>query len=215
MGVDVVALRPPPRPMSRRSGHRVNLDGLGGDGKGVGRRTRRRSSSFDGFYRSNVRGLVALGWSLTGDPDVAADLAHYAMGEAAASWERVELLERPDLWVRRVVINRSATHFRTRERQQRALVAVGPSTQPDELELSESTARFFELVRELPPLQARVVTLHYLEDRAVAEIAQVLDVTTGTVKTSLHRARVSLARRLRGEQDRPDIDDPISSEEPA
>ena len=166
-----------------------------------------------------MSGLVALGWSLTGDPDVAADLAQYALGEAAASWERVERLERPDLWVRRVVINRSATHFRQRDRQQRALVAVGPSTQPDALELSESTAEFLRLARSLPPLQMQAVALHYLDDLPVAEIAQVLGVTSGTVKTSLHRARVALAGRLRQEVDRregrPDTDRTGRTEESA
>jgi RNA polymerase sigma-70 factor (ECF subfamily) len=41
-----------------------------------------------------------------------------------------------------------------------------------------------------------VVALHYVDDRSVAEIAKLLDCSEGTVKTHLHRARVSLARAL-------------------
>ena len=41
-----------------------------------------------------------------------------------------------------------------------------------------------------------MVALHYVDDRSVAEIAELLGCTDGTVKTHLHRARLSLARAL-------------------
>ena len=41
------------------------------------------------------------------------------------------------------------------------------------------------------------MALHYLDDRPVDEIADLLDVTPGTVKTQLHRARATLATRFR------------------
>jgi len=40
------------------------------------------------------------------------------------------------------------------------------------------------------------VALHYLEDRPVAEIAEILDMKAATVKVHLHRGRLALARRL-------------------
>jgi len=50
--------------------------------------------------------------------------------------------------------------------------------------------------RSLPRQQARVVALHYLEDRSVDQIAEILDISPGTVKTHLHRGRATLAIRL-------------------
>ena len=54
----------------------------------------------------------------------------------------------------------------------------------------------WQAVRELPERQAQVVVLHYVDDRLVAEIAELLDCSEGTVKTHLHRARLALARIL-------------------
>jgi DNA-directed RNA polymerase specialized sigma24 family protein len=47
-----------------------------------------------------------------------------------------------------------------------------------------------------------VVALYYLEDRSIAEVAGILDVTDGTVKRHLHDGRVALARRLAPEEER-------------
>jgi DNA-directed RNA polymerase specialized sigma24 family protein len=40
------------------------------------------------------------------------------------------------------------------------------------------------------------VALRYIEDRSVAEIAEILDCALGTAKVHLHRGRLTLARRL-------------------
>jgi RNA polymerase sigma-70 factor (ECF subfamily) len=66
----------------------------------------------------------------------------------------------------------------------------------DQIELPRNDAELWRLVRSLPERQAHVVALHYVDDRSVAEIAKLLDCSEGTVKTHLHRARVSLARAL-------------------
>jgi RNA polymerase sigma-70 factor (ECF subfamily) len=47
-----------------------------------------------------------------------------------------------------------------------------------------------------------VIALHYLEDRPVAEIATLLGVAEGTVKSALHTGRRALAARLDLEVDR-------------
>jgi len=52
------------------------------------------------------------------------------------------------------------------------------------------------LVAALPEAQRRCVTLFYYEERAVAEVAAMLGLPEGTVKTHLHRARAALLQRL-------------------
>jgi RNA polymerase sigma-70 factor (ECF subfamily) len=152
--------------------------------------------AFGVFYEANVGGLVALGWSLTGDRESARDLAQYALAEASGRWAHLASLDRPDLWVRRIVINRSASRFRSIERERRLVERLGRPVHVDPAPLSDSTLDFLDAVRHLPRRQAQVVVLHYLEDRSVDETAELLGVSAGTVKTSLYRARQSLARSM-------------------
>jgi RNA polymerase sigma factor (sigma-70 family) len=65
---------------------------------------------------------------------------------------------------------------------------------PDDLE-SELAALEHELAR-LPITEREVLTLFYLQELSLAEIAEVLDVPAGTVKSRLFRARQLLRREL-------------------
>jgi RNA polymerase sigma-70 factor, ECF subfamily len=53
-----------------------------------------------------------------------------------------------------------------------------------------------ECVDRLPDIQREVVTLFYFEDRNVGEVARMLDLPEGTVKSHLHRARRALAQMM-------------------
>ena len=77
-------------------------------------------------------------------------------------------------------------------------------------ELPAPAHEFWAAVRSLPAAQAQVVALHYVEDRSVDDIARVLDVAPGTVKTHLFRARRragGAARRRRRRRVMQTIDD--------
>ena len=50
----------------------------------------------------------------------------------------------------------------------------------------------------MSPKQRSVVSLHYLEDMALNEIARVLGMAESTVRVHLHRARARLAELLGG-----------------
>ncbi|HKW51245.1 MAG TPA: sigma-70 region 4 domain-containing protein, partial [Candidatus Eisenbacteria bacterium] len=59
---------------------------------------------------------------------------------------------------------------------------------------SGDSRRIARLMETLPDAQRGVVTLFYFEERPVAEIARILRVPEGTVKTHLSRARAALRR---------------------
>jgi RNA polymerase sigma-70 factor (ECF subfamily) len=54
-----------------------------------------------------------------------------------------------------------------------------------------------ELAEELPERYRRVLILFYYEERSVSEVASLLAIPEGTVKTNLHRARALLLERLK------------------
>ena len=65
--------------------------------------------------------------------------------------------------------------------------------------LDEVDTEFWDHVRRLPRRQAQAIALHYLEDRSVADVADILGCSVATAKVHLHRGRHALAERL-GEQ---------------
>ena len=151
--------------------------------------------SFDGFYRNEYREVVGLAFALSGSRIAAEDMAQDAFVAAHKRWEQVGRYEKPEAWVRRVVANLAVSAFRTRVREAGALARLKPRgsylpPMPDE------DAGFWKAVRALPHRQAQVIALHYLEDRPVADIAEILGCAEATVRVHLHKGRAGLSRRL-------------------
>lgn len=164
-------------------------------------------SSFEALYRDEWSALVALGCSLTGSWAVAEELAQDAFADAYRRWDEIGTLERPGAWVRRAIVNRSASQHRRGAvaRRGAARLSVVRSTEEDRAGDDRTgdgavdqvgDPAFWAALRSLPQRQAAALALHYLEDRPVAEIAEILDCRPATVRVHLHRGRTTLAARL-------------------
>ena len=158
------------------------------------------SDDFDAFFRREYRSLVGLAVVLTGDWAAAEDLAQDALLAAHRKWHELADYDDPGAWVRRVVANRSASVWRRRARELRAMTRLGQRRTDTVPAVDARDDEFWDAGTALPTRQAQCVALLYLEDRPVAEIAEILDIAAGTVRVHLHEARATLARRL-GETD--------------
>lgn len=167
-------------------------------GKSVGGPPAAIDVAFDAFYRVELHSLVALATSLTGDAGHGPELAQEALLRTYRSWETVSRLDRPGAWTRRVLINLTIDAHRRAQREERATrrAANARTTEQASSPVDPVSEQFWAAVRALPDRQRHAVALHYIDDLSVAEVARVLEVTEGTVKTSLHMARKSLALRL-------------------
>lgn len=156
------------------------------------------AETFDVFYRRELPRLVALARALCGAA-VADDVAQDAMLAAYRRWGHVSALERPDAWVRRVLVNRATSVLRRRGSEARALLRLG-ARPVFSVPLEPASEDFWVHVRRLPQRQAQVVALHYVEDLTVVDVAAVLDISPGAVKQHLSRARHTLAARLNADE---------------
>lgn len=152
--------------------------------------------SFESFYRREFRKLVAFALALSGSRTAAEDLAQDALMAAHKQWERVSVMERPDAWVRRVASNMAVSQYRRRVAELKAVTRLAGRREDVIEPMEPRDEEFWKTVRSLPTNQATAVTLHYLEDRSVADIAEVLDCSPSTAKVHLHRGRRALAERL-------------------
>lgn len=149
--------------------------------------------TFEEFFAEEYPRLVPMLHALTGDRSRAEDLAQESLAQAHREWQRITRYDKPGAWLRRVARNLASNSARRSRREQRALRRV-PGDQ--HVELGSDDEELWGHVRSLPDQQRWAVALFYVEDRSVAEVAEVLDVSEGTVKTHLSRARATLAVRL-------------------
>ena len=154
-----------------------------------------RHESFESFYRREFRDVVGLAYALSGSRLGAEDLAQEAFVAAHQRWDRVGGYDKPGAWVRRVVANKAISGFRKKAAERRALARLAGQRQPLP-ELEPEDEQFWQMVRDLPKRQAQAVALFYVEDRPVAEIAEILECSPSTAKVHLFRGRQALAGEL-------------------
>ena len=145
-------------------------------------------------------GLWRLAYAILGDRHAAEEVAMEAFIKAFSSWGRLRKLEWPGGYLRRVVVNLCRSRLRRRrlELKVNAISHRGPETPDVAWTESRSDARIdvLDSLRALPPRQSACIALRYMEDMTLAEIAEVLDCSVGTVKSHLFRARRTLEANL-------------------
>ena len=142
---------------------------------------------FDGFYRAH-RDRLCRALDLTvRDSDLATEAIDEAMARAAQRWEVIGGYDAPEGWVYRVALNWARSVFRRR----RPLPWRGEAlwdTLPDP-DVSRAVANL--------PLKLRIVIVaRFYLDWSVSEIAEGLEIPSGTVKSRIHRALASLESDL-------------------
>ena len=129
-----------------------------------------------------------VGYRLLGDRPAAEDVAQEALARALVDWRRVRDHATP--WVVRVATNLALDRLRARGR-----VESGPAREHAVDDATSSAVLRVTLARQLASLPRRqrdVVALRYLADLSEADVAQVLGVSTGSVKRHAHRGLAAL-----------------------
>lgn len=153
---------------------------------------------FQVFVAPHLAVLRALAARQVGTGD-AEDVVQDALMRA---WSRRatfrEDLGSPRAWLCAIVLDQG------RRRRTRRRPVVTPSIARELLDVAEAAGIRVDVERAvagLPSRQRQVVTLHYLADLPVDEVAVILGVSSGTVKSRLFDARRNLRNALEGPHD--------------
>jgi RNA polymerase sigma-70 factor, ECF subfamily len=146
------------------------------------------------FYRATYGRLCGQLYAYLGDAAEAEDVVQEAFLRAWRNWRKISTYDEPAAWVHRVAWNLGTSRLRrvalaTRHALRHHREAASQPVGPEHVVLVAA-------LRKLPNAQRRVIVLHYLADRSVAEIATALGVPRGTVLSWLHRGRARLAAQL-------------------
>ncbi len=128
---------------------------------------------------------------ILGDEAAAEDVAAEAMARAYAHWGKIAQQPWREGWVVRVASNLALDAVKRRKRDDHTVLDVG--VEDDDVVVRLALAEALAL---LPRRQREVVVLRHLGGLSEAECAQALRVSTGAVKTHLHRGLAALRNRL-------------------
>ena len=149
---------------------------------------------FSEFVQGAWRGLYRTAYLLVGDKGLAEDLVQTALAKTYAAWPKVRDVQAAPGYARTTLVNTAAAWFRRRSwRNELPTLELpehgheaDPSTRPAVL----------GALAQLPPRQRAVVVLRYYDDLSVAEAAQALGCSEGTVKSQTSKALDTLRRLL-------------------
>jgi len=152
-------------------------------------------SDFVGLFEAEYPALVRSMYLIVHDREQARDIAQDAFVQLFTRWRRISKYDRPDAWVRRVAIRMAVRQIR-RDRLRRRREHEFDHGRP----LGPVDIDVLRAVRKLPAAQRAAVVLFYLDDRPVAEVADILACSEVTARVHLHRARKRLAELLGDEE---------------
>jgi len=159
--------------------------------------------AFETLARRHAGHVYGLCLRILGDPDDAADAAQDVLVAVARKLGSFRGDARFTTWLHRVATNICYDHLRAAKRQPvvRRLLEDGPTPDlgPPVADHADEVAGTHDIAAALArvPDDFRVaLVLADVQDLPYDEIARILDVPIGTVKSRVHRGRIALARAL-------------------
>jgi RNA polymerase sigma-70 factor (sigma-E family) len=155
------------------------------------------SLDFADFVRRRSTPMLRTAWLLTGgDWALAEDLAQAAFSEVWRHWPRVSVMDAPEAYAHKVMLN---TFLSWRRRRWTTEIST------ERIVVSRATTGGFatvdmrEVLRhalgQLTAKQRAVIALRYFEDRSEAETAAIMGCTVGTIKSQASRAIAKLRKQ--------------------
>jgi RNA polymerase sigma-70 factor (ECF subfamily) len=134
------------------------------------------------------------------DQDEACDILQEGFIKVFRKIDQFQATSSLKSWIRRIMVNTALDHYRKKKRHEEKIdsykqISISNTTVNNVLE-QISVKELIRLVNELPTKAALVLKLYAVEGYAHKEIAEKLNITEGTSKSQLHRARTLLKQLL-------------------
>lgn len=181
----------------------------------VEERVRRREASdvdavreaFEAEALPHIDSVYRLALRLSGDPVLSDDLVQETMLKAYRAWDRYEQGTNIRAWLFTILRNTLISEYRNRRRHADSIDVADVEAYRvfEEVQELDPAGRFFDqivdrevarAVAELPEDFREALVLSDIEGLPYSEIAEIVQVPVGTVKSRLHRARQALQRTL-------------------
>lgn len=149
------------------------------------------AAGFEQFVTEKGRGLLAAAWLLTGDRHHAEDLVQTALARTWGRYAAIDNDHKFEAYVRTTIYRTFVSWWRRSswrsERPRDDVPELATTGSVDALRLD-----LLRALDELPRMQRAVLTLRFFDDMSTAEVAEVLGIPEGTVKSHSHRGCAAL-----------------------
>jgi len=148
---------------------------------------------FRDFVAARGHALLRTAYLLTGDQQLAEDLVQTALEKCAARWASIRVPAAAEAYVRRTMYREQVSLWRRRRVTELPTVTLpeprSSSTSPD---AAEDRLVLRQALMRLGRRQRAVVVLRFFEDLTERQVAEVLGISVGTVKSQAHKALAQL-----------------------
>jgi RNA polymerase sigma-70 factor (sigma-E family) len=149
------------------------------------------------LYRAQAVGLIRLAYLMLGDRAAAEDVVQDAFFGLYRRWDRLADPAGALPYVRSSVLNGCRTALRRRALRHRVTVYQPPTGSAEAAVLSrEERQEVMRAVRRLPDRQREALVLRFYLDLPDLEIARIMGIRPGTVRSAMHRALKALGHLL-------------------
>jgi RNA polymerase sigma-70 factor (ECF subfamily) len=173
-----------------------------------------RESAYRELVRRYQRPVFSLIYRMVRDRELAEDLSQETFVKVLNAIDRYRPEFKFSSWVFKIANNAAIDHLRrkeldtlsldggpdatTAERVEATALQIGDTTESplDELEARELGSAIERAIGKLRPEYQTCIILRHVEGRPYDEIADILGLPLGTVKTYIHRARAELRELL-------------------
>ena len=140
-----------------------------------------------------------IAYRIVNNHEDAEEIAHDSFVKAYTSLKYFNRTAKFTTWLYRIVFNTAVSHarkmkLRTQDLDEQTLNIGGTYT--SEIEKKDRVTYLEKGIAQLLPVDATVITLFYMKEQSLEEIAQITGLKASLVKVKLHRARKRLATQL-------------------
>lgn len=146
---------------------------------------------FEDFVTVRGQALQRFGYALTGDWALAEDLLQTALARAYPRWSRIQD-GNAEAYVRKIMVNTWSSWWRRRWRGEVPSDLMPDSAGPDRYGDVDNRQTLRRALAALSSRQRAVVVLHYHQDLSEAQVADLLGISVGTVKSQVAKALSAL-----------------------
>lgn len=133
---------------------------------------------------------------LTHDQHAAQDLVQTTLAKLYLAWDRISDRDNVDAYARRILVNEHRSTWRRASTRREITTDTPPDRGEPSREYDGMRDAVWQFVCTLPPRQRAVIVLRYYEELTEPEVADLLGISVGTVKSQAHRALAALRARV-------------------